>query len=40
MQTGTTNFIYKNELDKASFQHDVAYGKTKDLAKGHNQIKF
>ena len=33
MQTGNTNFIYKNELDKACFQHDMAYGKTKDLAK-------
>ena len=30
MQTGNTNFIYKNELDKACFQHDMAYGKTKD----------
>ena len=25
--------IYKNEFDKASFQHDMAYGKSKDLAK-------
>ena len=33
MQTGNTNFIYKNELDKAFFQHDMAYGKSKDLAK-------
>ena len=33
MQTGNTDFIYKNELDKACFQHDMAYGKTKDLAK-------
>ena len=33
MQTGNTNFIHKNELDKACFQHDTAYGKTKDLAK-------
>ena len=33
MQTGDTNFIYKNELDKACFQHDMAYGKTKDLIK-------
>ena len=37
MQTGDTNFIYKNELDKACFQHDMAYGKTKDLIK-RNQI--
>ena len=33
MQTENTNFIYKNELDKACFQHDMAYGKSKDLAK-------
>ena len=31
--TGNTDFIYKNELDKASFQHDMAYGKSKDLVK-------
>ena len=30
MQTGNTNFICKNELDKACFQHDMAFGKTKD----------
>ena len=29
MQTGSTNFIYKNELDKASFQHDMTYCKLK-----------
>ena len=33
MQTGNTNFIYKNHLDKACFQHDMAYGKTKDSVK-------
>ena len=33
MQTGDTNFIYKNELDKACFRHDTAYGKTKNLVK-------
>ena len=33
MQTGNKDFIYKNELDKACFQHDMAYGKSKDLAK-------
>ena len=27
MQTGDTNYIYNNELDKACFQHDMAYGK-------------
>ena len=33
MQTGNTDFIYKNQLEKACFQHDMAYGKSKDLAK-------
>ena len=33
VQTGNTDFIYKNELDKACFQHDMAYGKSKDLAR-------
>ena len=33
MQNGNTNFIYKNEVDNACFQHDMAYGKSKDLAK-------
>ena len=27
MQSGNTDFAYKNELDKACFQHDMAYGK-------------
>ena len=33
MQTGNINFIYKNKLDKACFQHDMAYGTTKGLVK-------
>ena len=33
MHTGNTNFIYKNELDKAYFQHDMAYGKSTYLEK-------
>ena len=33
VQTGNTNYIYKNDLDKACFQHDKAYGKYKDLTK-------
>ena len=33
MQSGNTDFICKNELDKACFLHDVAYGKSKDLVK-------
>ena len=31
MQTGDLRNIYKNELDKASFQDDMAYAKYKDL---------
>ena len=33
MRTGNIYFIEKNELDKACFQQDMAYGKSKDLAK-------
>ena len=33
MQTRNTDFIYRNELDKTYFQHDMAYGKSKDLIK-------
>ena len=41
MPAGNKNFICKNERDKACFQHDMAYGKSKDLVKRtHNQIKF
>ena len=25
-ETGDTNYIYKNELDEACFQHSMAYG--------------
>ena len=40
MHTGDTNYSYKNELDKACFQRDMAYGDFKDLKEEHNQIKF
>ena len=33
MQTGNTDFIYRNELHKACFQDDMDHGKSKDLAK-------
>ena len=33
MQTGYTNYIYRNELDKACFQHDMAYVDFKDLER-------
>ena len=32
-ETGDTSYIYKNELDKACFQHDMAYGDFKDLER-------
>ena len=32
-ETEDTSYIYKNELDKACFQHDMAYEDFKDLAK-------
>ena len=33
MKIGNTDFIYRNELDKPCFQHDMAYGKAKDLIR-------
>ena len=32
-ETGDTSHIYKNELDKACFQHDMRYGDFKDLKR-------
>ena len=32
-QTGDSRYIYRNELDKACFQHDMAYGDFKDFKK-------
>ena len=31
-ETGDINYIYKNDLHKASIHHDMAYGDFKDLA--------
>ena len=33
MQTGDTCFIYRDEFERACFQHDMAYGSYKDLVK-------
>ena len=33
LNTGKLNYIYKNDLDKDYFQHDMAYNKFKDLEK-------
>ena len=32
-ETGDPRYIYQNELDKACFQHNMAYGDFKDLTK-------
>ena len=32
-ETGDTNYIYNNELDKACFAHDAAYSDSIDLIK-------
>ena len=32
-ETGDSNYIYKNELDKACFQHDMSYEDFKDFKK-------
>ena len=40
MQTGNTDFIYRNELDKACFQHDMAYRKSKEIEKRTQSDKF
>ena len=39
-QTGDSRYIYRNELDKACFQHDMAYGDFKDLKREQLLIKF
>ena len=31
MQTGNTNYVYNNDLDKACAQHDMFYGSYKNL---------
>ena len=33
LNTSKLSYIYKNDLDKACFQHDMAYNKFKDIEK-------
>ena len=40
MQKGNKDFIYKNHLEKACFERDKAYGKSKDLAKRTESDKY
>ena len=35
-KTRDTKYIYRNELDKACFQHDIAFVDFKDLAKKYS----
>ena len=39
-QTGDMRYIYRNELDKACFQHDSAYADNKDLINRTKSNKF
>ena len=39
-ETGDSRYIYRNELDKACFQHDMAYGGFKDLAERTAAVKI
>ena len=39
-ELGDTSYINKNKLDKACFQHDMAYGNFKDLSRRTALIKF
>ena len=32
-ETGDSRYIFQNDLDKACFQHDMAYGDSKDLTR-------
>ena len=39
-QTGDTRYIYRNDLDKASFQHDSAYADNKDSINRTKAVKI
>ena len=39
-ETGDRNYIYKNELDMDSFQHEMTYGDFKDLKRRTFSDKF
>ena len=36
-ETGDTNYVYKNELDKACFQHDMTNGYFGFSKKNHSR---
>ena len=39
-ETEDSRYIYENELDKACFQHDMAYGDFKNVPKEQLLIKY
>ena len=39
-ETGDTSYIYKNELDKACFQDDMAYGDLRVYQRELQQEKY
>ena len=39
-ETGDSRYIYQNELDKACFHHDMAYGDFKDLFRSASSDKI
>ena len=39
-ETGDSRYIYQNKLDKACFQHDMAYGDIKDLNRSTSTDKL
>ena len=39
LNTGKLSYIYKKNLDKACFQHDMTYNKFRDLEK-KNTIRY
>ena len=40
MQKRNLNYVYRNDLDEACFQHDIAHGRYKDLTKRKESDKF
>ena len=40
MKDGRLSYLYKNQLDEACFQHDVAYNKYRDLKNRTQSVLF
>lgn len=40
MQIVNTDYVYKNDPDRACFQHDMTFGKYKDLNKRTSNSKY